>query len=179
MNNHSQLLSKIIESLQKDRYRNKSNEKVDFRTYCSLKDNQRKYTGDEDTIVTPILLEILSVFGYNSSLNIIQQVEKKGDKPDFRTLTTNLFILDAKSTNTDITNKGNNTKTPVNQISRYLISFKGYEYGILFNLVQFEFFKRDYLDDGSIKILLTCPMQRQWQTPYFRERPSFFQKPEP
>jgi len=154
MINHRQLLTQIFQILQKDRYRNTKNESVSYSEYLLLKDNQRKYSGDEDTIVTPILLDILSAFGYHSGVNIIQQAEKKGDKPDFRTLATNLFILDAKSTNTDISNKGNNLKTPYNQISRYLASFKGYEFGILFNLTKFEFYKRFYDSDGTIKTKL-------------------------
>ncbi|MCH7974881.1 MAG: hypothetical protein IH949_13555 [Bacteroidetes bacterium] len=154
MTNYKKILSNIIESFLKDRYRNAKNKKVSYKEYCNLKDKQKQYSGDEDIIVTPVLLDILRILGYESSINIIQQVEKKGDKPDFRTIKTNLFILDAKSTNMDISSKGKNLKTPFNQITRYLISLKGYEYGILFNLVKFEFFKRVYSEDGSIKVEL-------------------------
>lgn len=152
MIDYKKTLTQIIESLYKDRYRNTKNKKVTYKEYCNLKDHQRKYAGDEDIIVTPVLLDILKTLGYESSINILQQVEKKGDKPDFRTIKTNLFVLDAKTTNTNIADKGNNQKTPYNQITRYLTSLKGYEYGILFNLVKFEFFQRKYDDDGTIRV---------------------------
>jgi len=151
---HKKILIKIINVLQQNRYKDKSNKTINYKEYCNLKDHQRKHTCDEDIIVTPVLISILKVLGYESSINIIQQVEKSGDKPDFRTIKTNLFILDAKSTNADITNRGNNPRTPFNQITRYLTSLKGYEYGILFNLVQLEFFQRTYEEDGSIKVKL-------------------------
>jgi len=154
MRNYKKILIEIIKILQQDRYKEKNNKKITYEKYCSLRDYQREHTGDEDIIVTPVLLNILEILGYKSSINILQQVEEKGDKPDFRTLKTNLFVLDAKSTNTDITHKGNTLKTPYNQISRYLINFKGYSYGILFNLIKFEFFQRLYQTDGTIKVIL-------------------------
>ncbi len=154
MKNYKDILKKIIESLQQDRYKTTNRKKVSYIEYCRLKDNQRQYTGDEDIIVTPVLLNILKILDYESSINLIQQVEKKGDKPDFRTIKTNLFILDAKSTNTDISNRGNSSRTPFNQITRYLTTLKGYEYGILFNLLKFEFFQRIYDEDGLIKVRL-------------------------
>ena len=154
MLDYKKILNKVFDALNKDRYRNDKKKKVSFGDYCKLKDNQRQYSGDEDIIVTPVLLDILKVLGYESGVNIIQQVEKSGDKPDFRTIKTNLFILDAKTTNIDITNKGTSAKTPVSQITRYLSTLKGYEYGILFNLTKFEFFQRFYSDDGSIKVKL-------------------------
>lgn len=154
MKDYKSILLKIIDALKQDRYKNKSNKKVNYKDYCGLKDHQREFSGDEDIIVTPVLIEILAILGYKSSINIIQQVEKKGDKPDFRTVKSNLFVLDAKSTNADISNRGTSHKTPFNQIERYLITLKGYQYGVLFNLVKFEFFQRIYKDDGTIKVKL-------------------------
>jgi len=154
MINYKKILTEILQNLQQDRYKAKNNRKVSFKEYCSLKDYQRYHLGDEDIIVTPVLLSILEILGYRSSINILQQVEEKGDKPDFRTLKTNLFVLDAKSTNSDISHKGNTLKTPYNQISRYLINLKGYNYGILFNLIKFELFNRIYEPDGTIKVVL-------------------------
>ena len=154
MINYKKILTDILQILQKDRYKDRNNNKVSFKEYCSLKDYQRHHPGDEDIIVTPVLLSILEILGYKSSINILQQVEEKGDKPDFRTLKTNLFVLDAKSTNSDISHKGNTLKTPYNQISRYLINLKGYSYGILFNLIKFEFFQRIYEPDGTITVVL-------------------------
>ncbi len=154
MTSYKKILKSILNVIQQDRYKDKNNKRISFKEYCALKEYQRKHAGDEDIIVTPVLLSILEILGYKSSINILQQVEEKGDKPDFRTLKTNLFVLDAKSTNTDISRKGNTLKSPYNQISRYLINLKGYQYGILFNLVKFEFFQRIYEPDGTIKVKL-------------------------
>ncbi len=152
MINYKKILEDIFKIVQQDRYRDKNNKRISFKEYCSLKDYQRHHPGDEDIIVTPVLLRILEILDYKSSINILQQVGEKGDKPDFRTLKTNLFVLDAKSTNAIISHKGNSLKSPYNQISRYLINLKGYRYGMLFNLVKFEFFQRIYETDGTIKV---------------------------
>ncbi|MBN3036175.1 MAG: N-6 DNA methylase [Bacteroidales bacterium] len=121
-----------------------------FIEYCGLHDYERKHKGDEDIVVTPVLLEILKLLGFRSGINILQQDIKEGDKPDFRTLETNKFILDAKSTGVDVTSRRDD-KSAVKQIERYLKTFKGYEYGILFNLQRFEFFER-YNDQDNIRI---------------------------
>ncbi|MBM3435507.1 MAG: hypothetical protein FJY07_04715 [Bacteroidetes bacterium] len=144
------IIKKIKSVLDEDRFRDIKGQRVSYPEYCQLREYQRKNKGDEDIVVTPVLLEILKVFGYYSGVNILQQDIKEGDKPDFRTLETNKFILDAKSTGVDIvTNRDD--KSAVKQIDRYLQTFRGYEYGILFNLLRFEFFQR-YNENDLIKI---------------------------
>lgn len=146
-------LSLLFKVLNEDRFFDSSNRKIDFRQYIALKDFERKTKGDEDTVVTPILLKVLDSLGYKSGVNIIQQAAKGGDKPDFRTFTTNLFILDAKSTGVIIEpTYSNTTETPSTQIARYLRTFEGYKYGILFNLGKFEFYVRDIDKNGSLEI---------------------------
>ncbi|MDP1623647.1 MAG: N-6 DNA methylase [Bacteroidales bacterium] len=140
------ILKKVVSILSEDRFVNVKGHKVSYDDYCKLRDYEREHKGDEDIVVTPILLEILKFFDYKSGINILQQVSQDGDKPDFRTTETNKFILDAKSTGTEIKNEGD-SKSAVNQIKRYLESFKGYEYGILFNLHRFEFFIRTTEND--------------------------------
>ncbi len=141
MVNYDSILKKINTVFHEGRFRNSKGQTVNFSEYCQLKDFEREYKGDEDIVVTPILLEVLKIFDFKSGVNILQQVIKDGDKPDFRTLETNKFILDAKSTGVDIISSRDD-KSSVYQINRYLNSFKGYEYGILFNLHRFEFFQR-------------------------------------
>jgi adenine-specific DNA-methyltransferase len=141
MNDYNLLLKKINSVLIDNRFITAKDQKVSYAEYCEMKDYARKHKGDEDIVVTPILLELLSLFDFRSGINILQQVSKDGDKPDFRTIETNKFILDAKSTGTDIITD-RDSKSAVNQIKRYLESFKGYQYGILFNLQRFEFFER-------------------------------------
>jgi len=147
MNNYDTILNKICSIFNEGRFRSNKGQKVSYSEYCSLKDIERENKGDEDIVVTPILLELLKIFDFRSGVNILQQVIKDGDKPDFRTLETNKFILDAKSTGVDITTR-HDDKSATNQIKRYLESFKGYEYGILFNLKCFEFFKRQNEKDS-------------------------------
>jgi len=146
MINYDPILKKIISVFKESRFRNSKGQTVSYFEYCLLKDFEREHKGDEDIVVTPILLELLKIFDFRSGVNILQQVIKDGDKPDFRTLETNKFILDAKSTGTDIVT-GRDDKSAVQQIKRYLKSFKGYEYGILFNLQRFEFFERQNQKD--------------------------------
>lgn len=138
---YNQILKRIATVLSNDRFVSAKEEKVFFADYCKIPDYQRKHKGDEDIVVTPILIELLSIFNYRSGINILQQASKDGDKPDFRTTETNKFILDAKSTGTDIVSE-QGSKSAMSQIKRYLISFKGYQYGILFNLQCFEFYER-------------------------------------
>ncbi len=161
MNDYSTILKKICSILSEDRFVSAKGQKVSYEDYCKLRDYERKHKGDEDIVVTPILLEILKLFDFKSGINILQQVSQDGDKPDFRTTETNKFILDAKSTGTEIKNESD-SKSAVNQIRRYLESFKGYQYGILFNLQRFEFFERRtendlirvmHLEDRSINLL--------------------------
>jgi len=144
------IIKKIKSVLEEDRFRDVNGQRVSYFEYCQLRDYQRENKGDEDIVVTPVLLEILKIFDYISGVNILQQDIKEGDKPDFRTLETNKFILDAKSTGVDI-NTGKDEKSAVKQIERYLQTFKGFEYGILFNLLKFEFFQR-YNENDIIKI---------------------------
>jgi len=144
------ILKKIGAVLKEERFRNVNGEKVSFSEYCLLKDFQRENKGDEDIVVTPVIIEILKALDYRSGVNILQQDVKDGDKPDFRTIETNKFILDAKSTGVDLTNK-RDEKSAFRQIGRYLTNFKGYEFGILFNLLRFEFFRRTNIAD-SIRI---------------------------
>ena len=141
MMDYNSILKKVNSILSEDRFASANGHKVSFDDYCKLKDFERKHKGDEDILVTPILLEILKLFDFKSGINILQQVSQDGDKPDFRTTETNKFILDAKSTGTDIITDGD-SKSAAKQIQRYLLSFKGYQYGILFNLQRFEFFER-------------------------------------
>ncbi|NUM40133.1 MAG: N-6 DNA methylase [Leptospiraceae bacterium] len=146
-------LNSIIRILKEDRFRSKENKPVNFTEYAILTDYNRKYKGDEDSVVTPILLKILDLLGYKSGVNLIQQGTKGGDKPDFRTFRNNLFLLDAKSTGIEIKPiSSNTTETSYNQISRYLRSFEGYKYGILYNLVSIEFYLRDYDINGNFVI---------------------------
>mgnify|MGYP001575681343 CR=1 FL=1 len=93
MNNYESILKKISSVFNEDRFRNNKGQKVSFSEYCILRDFERENKGDEDIVVTPILLEILRHFDFRSGVNILQQVIKDGDKPDFRTLETNKFIL--------------------------------------------------------------------------------------
>lgn len=141
MSDYIEIIKKIKSVLFEDRFRDKNNQSVTYNEYCHLKEYQRKNKGDEDIVVTPILLEILKIFDYISGVNILQQDIREGDKPDFRTVETNKFILDAKSTGVNI-NTSSDEKSATAQIYRYLQTFKGYEYGILFNLIKFEFFQR-------------------------------------
>jgi adenine-specific DNA-methyltransferase len=150
MADYNSILKKIRSIFNEDRFRNSKGQKISYFEYCQLDDFQRENRGDEDIVVTPILLEILKIFNYSSGVNILQQDIKEGDKPDFRTLETNKFILDAKSTGVDIISRRDD-KSAIKQIERYLQSFKGYEYGILFNLLRFEFFQR-YNENDTIKI---------------------------
>lgn len=150
MSDFTSILKRIKSVFNEDRFRNIKNQKVSYFEYCRLRDFERENKGDEDIVVTPILLEILKLFDFRSGINILQQDIKDGDKPDFRTLETNKFILDAKSTGVDIITR-RDEKSAVIQIERYLKSFKGYEYGILFNLQRFEFFQR-YNENDVIKI---------------------------
>jgi adenine-specific DNA-methyltransferase len=150
MVDYTVILKKIIAVLKEERFRNFNGEKVSFSEYCKLKDYQRENPGDEDIVVTPIVIEILKTLDYRSGVNILQQDVREGDKPDFRTLETNKFILDAKSTGVDLTSRRDD-KSAFRQIERYLMNFKGYEYGILFNLQRFEFFQRTNVGD-SIRI---------------------------
>ncbi|MBI4946548.1 MAG: N-6 DNA methylase [Bacteroidetes bacterium] len=161
MINYDSVLKKICSVFNEDRYRNNKGQRVSYFEYCLLRDFEREHKGDEDIVVTPILLELLKIFEYKSGVNILQQVIKDGDKPDFRTLETNKFILDAKSTGIDIVTRRDD-KSAVYQIKRYLESFKGYEYGILFNLLRFEFFERQnekdlikvkHLEERSINLI--------------------------
>ncbi|EMY77887.1 N-6 DNA Methylase [Leptospira weilii serovar Ranarum str. ICFT] len=146
-------LTLLVKILQEDRFFDKSGQKIDFLKYVTLRDFERKTKGDEDTVVTPLLLKILDFLGYKSGVNIIQQDFKGGDKPDFRTFKTNLFILDAKSTGVTIEPTSSNTsETPSTQISRYLRTFEGYKYGILFNLKKFEFYVKQYDENGNLQI---------------------------
>ena len=161
MNDYNTILKKINSVFNEGRFRNNKSQKVTYHKYCLLRDFERENKGDEDIVVTPILLEFLKTFDFRSGVNILQQGIKDGDKPDFRTLETNKFILDAKSTGVDIiTDSGE--KSAVGQIKRYLDSFKGFEYGILFNLRRFEFFKRQnekdiikvkHLEERSINLV--------------------------
>lgn len=141
MNDYNVVLKKVNSVLTNDRFISAKDHKVSYADYCKMRDYERKHKGDEDIVVTPILLEILKIFDFKSGISILQQVSQDGDKPDFRTTETNKFILDAKSTGTDIITD-RDSKSAVNQIKRYLESFKGYQYGILFNLQRFEFFER-------------------------------------
>jgi type I restriction-modification system DNA methylase subunit len=141
MNDYISILKRIRAVLEEDRFRDVNGVKVSFFEYSQLRDFQRENRGDEDIVVTPILVEILKILDYRSGVNLLQQDVKDGDKPDFRTLETNKFILDAKSTGVPLTAK-RDSKSAINQIARYLSTFKGYEYGILFNLQRFEFFQR-------------------------------------
>ncbi|MCX6252069.1 MAG: N-6 DNA methylase [Bacteroidetes bacterium] len=161
MNSYDSILKKISSVISEGRFRNNKGQKVTYAEYCLLRDFEREYKGDEDIVVTPILLEFLKIFDFKSGVNILQQGIKEGDKPDFRTLETNKFILDAKSTGVDIV-YDRDEKSAVQQIKRYLESFKGYEYGILFNLRRFEFFQRQnekdwikvkHLEDRSINLV--------------------------
>jgi len=142
------ILSKIVAILSQNRFKDKTGKYINYAEYCKLNEFKR---GDEDKVVTPILVEILDLIGYQSGINIIQQDEKGGDIPDFRTNVSNTFILDAKSTGVDIVTWKSNPESPSYQIGRYLNGFKGYKYGILFNLIKFEFFER-YYDGDTIKI---------------------------
>ncbi|MFA5818329.1 MAG: N-6 DNA methylase [Bacteroidales bacterium] len=161
MNNYDSVLKKICSVFNEDRFRNSKGQRISYFEYCLLRDFEREHKGDEDIVVTPILLEILKIFDFRSGVNILQQVSKDGDKPDFRTLETNKFILDAKSTGVDIVSR-RDAQSAVYQIIRYLESFKGYEYGILFNLHYFEFFERQnekdlikvkHLEERSINLV--------------------------
>ena len=146
-----EILNKIINILKEDRYKDKSKKSVDFPSYARLKDFERYSKGDEDSLVTPIILEILKAIGYKSGVNIFQQEFKVGDKPDFRTK-TNKFILDAKSTGVDIsTYRTGGIESATQQIARYLKNLPGYDYGILFNLEKFEFFQRTFDESNSVK----------------------------
>ncbi len=147
MKDYVSVLKKTIKVLNEERFKNVNGEKIPYAEYCLLKDFQRENKGDEDIVVTPIVVEILKAFGYRSGVNILQQDIKDGDKPDFRTTETNKFILDVKSTGVDLTNKRDD-KSAYRQIERYLTNFKGYEYGILFNLQRFEFFQRLNVGDA-------------------------------
>jgi adenine-specific DNA-methyltransferase len=147
MGDYTSILVKTCAVLKEERFRNFNSEKVSFSEYCQLKDFQRENKGDEDIVVTPVLIEILKILGYRSGVNILQQDVKDGDKPDFRTIETNKFILDAKSTGVDLTGRRDD-KSAFRQIERYLTNFKGYEYGILFNLQRFEFFQRTNIGDS-------------------------------
>lgn len=146
MNDYISILKRLKAILEEDRFRNVKGEKLSFFEYCQLRDFQRENRGDEDIVVTPVLIEILKLLDYRSGVNLLQQDIKDGDKPDFRTLETNKFILDAKSTGVPLTAK-RDPKSAINQIERYLSTFKGYEYGILFNLQRFEFFQRINVQD--------------------------------
>jgi len=150
MIDYLEVLKKISAILGEERFRNLKKDKVSFVEYCELRDFQRETKGDEDTVVSPLLIKILELLGYRSGVNLLQQDFKDGDKPDFRTTETNKFILDAKSTGVDITKKTDD-KSAFRQIERYLRTFKGYEYGILFNLQKFEFYQRVYYQD-SIRV---------------------------
>ncbi len=153
MNDCVAVLKKINKILKEERFKNINGEKVSFATYCLLKEFQRENKGDEDIVVTPVVVEILKALGYRSGVNILQQDIKDGDKPDFRTTETNKFILDVKSTGVDLVNK-RDEKSAYGQIERYLTNFKGYEYGILFNLQRFEFYQRLNIGDAiSVKHL--------------------------
>jgi|GEM_PF-2469353 len=161
MNDYRAILKTVVSILSEDRFLNVKGQKITYYDYCRLKDYERKHKGDEDIVVTQILLEILKIFNFKSGINIIQQDSRDGDKPDFRTTHTNKFILDVKSTGTDIITD-RDSKSAVNQIRRYLESFKGYQYGILFNLQRFEFFERRnerdlihvrHLEDRSINLI--------------------------
>ena len=151
MINYDSVLKKICSVFNEGRFRNIKGQKVSFFEYCKLRDFEREHKGDEDIVVTPILLELLKIFDFRSGVNILQQEIKDGDKPDFRTIETNKFILDAKSTGVDILSS-RDEKSAVQQIVRYIESFKGYEYGILFNLKHFEFFERQ-IEMDTIKII--------------------------
>ncbi len=166
MNDYIAILKKLSTILNEERFRSMNGTKISYAEYCQLKDYQREAKGDEDIVVTPVLIEILKIFGYRSGINILQQDVKDGDKPDFRTLETNKFILDAKSTGVDLTSR-REEKSAFRQIERYLTNFKGYEYGILFNLQGFEFFQRINIEDSvrvkhipersiSLVNLITC-----------------------
>ncbi|MFA5817595.1 MAG: hypothetical protein WC865_18490, partial [Bacteroidales bacterium] len=150
MINYDSILKKICSVFNEGRFQNNKGQKVSFFEYCKLRDFEREHKGDEDIVVTPILLELLKILDFRSGVNIIQQVIKDGDKPDFITIETNKFILDAKSTGIDITSS-RDEKSAVRQIVRYLESFKGYEYGILFNLHRLEFFERQN-DKDTIRV---------------------------
>ena len=63
-----EILNKIINILKEDRYKDKSKKSVDFPSYARLKDFERYSKGDEDTLVTPIILEILKAIGYKSGI---------------------------------------------------------------------------------------------------------------
>lgn len=153
MNDCVAVLKRIDKILKEERFKNINGEKVSFATYCLLKEFQRENKGDEDIVVTPVVVEILKALGYRSGVNILQQDIKDGDKPDFRTTETNKFILDVKSTGVDLVNK-RDEKSAYGQIKRYLTNFKGYEYGILFNLQKFEFYQRLNIGDAiSVKHL--------------------------
>lgn len=147
MNDYIAILKKISTILNEERFRSVNGTKISYAEYCQLKDYQREAKGDEDIVVTPVLIEILKILGYRSGVNILQQDVKDGDKPDFRTTETNRFILDAKSTGVDLTSR-REEKSAFRQIERYLTNFKGYEYGILFNLQRFEFFQRINIGDS-------------------------------
>ncbi|TSA32065.1 MAG: hypothetical protein D4R64_16820, partial [Porphyromonadaceae bacterium] len=97
MINYDSILKKIGSVFNEGRFRNNKGQKVSFFEYCKLGDFEREHKGDEDIVVTPILLELLKILDFRSGVNILQQVIKDGDKPDFRTCETNKFILDAKS----------------------------------------------------------------------------------
>lgn len=144
--NYLKVLSEIFKILKQNRFKDINGRTINYLEYCKLNDYKR---GDEDTVVTPILIEILDLLFYQSGINLIQQDEQGGDIPDFRTNESNLFILDAKSTGVDIVSwKISSTfESPYQQISRYLKGFKGYRHGILFNLIKFEFFERYYEND--------------------------------
>jgi adenine-specific DNA-methyltransferase len=147
MGDYTAILKKLSAVLTEERFRTVNGAKVTYTEYCQLKDFQRENKGDEDIVVTPVLIEILKILGYRSGVNILQQDVKDGDKPDFRTIETNKFILDAKSTGVDLTGR-RDEKSAFRQIERYLTNFKGYEYGILFNLQRFEFFQRINIEDS-------------------------------
>jgi adenine-specific DNA-methyltransferase len=147
MKDYVAVLKKINRTLKDERFKNVNGEIVPFADYCLLKEFRREKKGDEHSVVTPVVVEILKAFGYRSGVNILQQDIKDGDKPDFRTTETNKFILDVKSTGVDLVNKRDD-KSAYRQIERYLTNFKGYEYGILFNLQKFEFFQRLNVGDA-------------------------------
>lgn len=146
-------ISILYQTLTEKRFYNRENMPIDFLSYTKLQDYQRKSKGDEDSVVTPILIKILEALGYVTGVNIIQQGAKGGDKPDFRTFTNNLFILDTKSTGIPISpTLSNISETPSSQIARYLKAFEGYKFGILFNLISFEFYERGFDINGNLVV---------------------------
>jgi len=137
----NKIIQNLIKSLNSIEYKDKHGNKYSFEEYLKTKDFFRK--GDEDRYVSPIIRKLFEFLDYTIGKNIIEQELKAGNKPDFKTAHTNLFILDCKSSNVSLF-------SVENQIKQYLEELKGYKYGILFNLRYFEFYKRIYQDKKII-----------------------------